>query len=112
MMKWQACSLVAFVVIGCGKGTPKMMVDPHLGGSIMLSQCNYSVSTVAGASVPQPGSASLGSGPTPKLVHLNVANDPRTGVAVLWRTDDDATLATTVQYGVGGKMDQTQEGFT
>jgi hypothetical protein len=114
MMKWQACSLVALAASGClfEKETPKLGNDPHLGGSIMLAQCNYSVSTVAGASVPQPATVALGSDPTPKFVHLNVSNDPRTGVAVLWRTNDGATLSTTVQYGTGGKTDMTQEGFT
>ena len=106
-----ACALAAG---GCffEKETPKMAADPHNGGSIMLAQCNYSVSTVGGASIPQPGTVMLGSDPTPKMVHLNVANDPRTGVAILWRTNDEATLNSTVQYGVNGKTDMTQEGFT
>jgi hypothetical protein len=90
-----------------------MTNDPHNGGSIMLAApCGYTVTTQPGASVPQPGSVSLGPNPTPEFVHVNVANDPRTGMAILWRTPDDATLNTTVQYGVGGKTDQTLEGFT
>jgi acid phosphatase type 7 len=89
-----------------------MAVDPHLGGTIALAQCGYSVATVPGASIPHPSSAMLGSDATPKQVHVNVAHDGRTGMAILWRTNDETTLATTVQYGTGGKTDQTQDGFT
>jgi hypothetical protein len=114
MMKWLLGSLIAVVASGCvfQKEIPKHGNDPYLGGTLTLDQCMYSVSTVAGASMPQPARVMLGSDPTPKLVHVNVANDPRTGVAILWRTNDESTLSTTVQYGVNGKTDQTQLGFT
>ena len=80
--------------------------------SISLAQCGYSVSTVDGASIPQLAPSTLDTDPTPKMVHVNVANDPRTGMAILWRTNDETTQATTVQFGVDGKTDQTQQGFT
>jgi hypothetical protein len=86
--------------------------DLHQGGSIMLAQCGYTVTTHDGASIPQLGTSMLGSDPTPKLVHVNVAHDGRTDMAILWRTNDEATLATTVQYGVNGATDKEQQGFT
>jgi hypothetical protein len=101
---------LALFVAGCGGDAPPP--DPHAGGSILLEQCGYTVNTVDGASRPELGTTMLGLDPTPKLVHVNVANDPRTGMAILWRTNDESTLATTVQYGVNGQLDQSQTGFT
>ena len=54
----------------------------------------------------------LANDPAPKFIHLDVGKDPRTGVAILWRTNDEATLATTVQYGVNGATDNSENGFT
>jgi hypothetical protein len=45
-------------------------------------------------------------------VHLTVPKDPRTTVAILWRTKDETTLATTVQFGEGSALDRTQQGIT
>jgi hypothetical protein len=106
--------LFAVFASGCffEKETPPMMADLHTGGSIMLDKCGYTVTTHDGASRPEPGTAMLGTDPTPKFVHVNVANDPRTGMAILWRTNDEATLATTVQFGESGKTDQSVDGFT
>jgi hypothetical protein len=86
--------------------------DLHEGGSIMLESCGYTVTTQPGASIPQLGVAILGPDPTPKYVHVNVGKDARTGAAILWRTNDEATFATTVQYGLSGKTDQSQQGIT
>jgi hypothetical protein len=108
--------IVPFAALASGcffkKETARSGKDLHEGGSIMLAQCGYTVTTHDGASVPEPSYASLGSDPTPKFVHLGVGKDPRTGVAVLWRTNDETTLATTVQFGTGGMTDKTQDGFT
>ena len=106
--------MLPLIAAGCffEKETPDQSHDLHEGGSIMLDSCGYSVSTSDGASVPELGQPVLGSDPTPKFVHLNVGKDPRTGVAILWRTNDEATLATTVQFGVNGATDQSQGGFT
>ncbi len=96
---------------GFTKETAKQ-TDLHQGGSIMLTKCGYSVTTQDGASIPEFGTDQLGDDPTPKFIHLNVANDPKQGLAVLWRTNDETTLATTVQYGVNGATDQSEKGFT
>jgi hypothetical protein len=114
MMKWQAFSLVALAASGCffEKEIPKRGKDSYTGGALMLDQCKYTVTTAVGASRPFPATVGLGPDPTPKMVHLNVASDPRTGIAILWRTNDESTQSTTVQYGTNGKLDQTQVGFT
>jgi hypothetical protein len=100
--------------VGCfTKEIPAQPKDRHQGGSILLpAPCSYTVTTVYGASRPEPQTVTLGNDPTPKLVHLNVANDASTGMAILWRTNDNTTLATTVQYGVGGALDKSVDGFT
>jgi hypothetical protein len=95
------------------KQIPKT-VDPLMGGSIMLdAPCGYMVKTVNDASMPVKAlQHKLGPDPTPKFVHLTVPNNPSTGVAVLWRTNDEMTLSTTVQYGVGTATDQSIDGLT
>jgi len=107
---------LASIVLASGcffkKETASHGPDLHIGGSIMLDKCGYSVTTREGASVPELGTAILGSDPAPKMVHLNVGKDPRTGVAILWRTNDEATFATTVQYGINGATDKSENGFT
>jgi hypothetical protein len=110
-------TLLAITIL-CGgcffeKEIPKV-VDPLNGGTIMLdAPCGYSVTTVQNASMPVKAlQHMLGPDPTPKFVHLTVPNNASTGVAVMWRTNDDSTLSTTVQYGVGTAMDQTLDGLT
>jgi hypothetical protein len=96
-----------------GDGGVNDQNDPHMGGTIMLASCGYTVTTVDGASVPHLGTNMLGPDPTPKFVHLNYgASDASRNIAVLWRTNDDQTLATTVEYGVNGNTDQMATGFT
>jgi hypothetical protein len=109
-MRW----FCIFLCAGCfTKVTKERTADLHEGGEIMLpAPCNYSVKTHDGASRPEAGEPFFGPNATPRLVHLNVAHDPSTGMAVLWRTADNTTLSTEVQYGTGGKTDQTAEGFT
>jgi hypothetical protein len=106
--------ILCLFAAGCffEKETPPQPPDLHQGGTIMLPKCGYSVTTKDGASRPELGTAMLDKDPTPKFVHLNVANDPKQGVAILWRTNDEKTLATTVQYGVNGATDQSETGFT
>ncbi len=112
--RWLSVSLLPLCLAACSKSPqkPPTTQDPHEGGTIKLAQCGYSVSTVTSATVPILAPSTLGPDPTPKLVHVNVANDPRTSMAILWRTNDETTLATTVQYGINGKTDQTQQGLT
>jgi acid phosphatase type 7 len=111
-MRWL---LVISLCGGCAfkKETPPKTSDLHQGGSIMLpAPCGYSVTTHDGASRPDPSYDMLGSDPTPKFVHVNVANDPTTTMALLWRTNDNSTLSTTVQYGINGMTDKSVDGFT
>jgi hypothetical protein len=114
-MKLASLSAALFVVAGCVDGSPPVG-DPNdvdtEGGTITLEQCGYDVTTRFGASAPVLGSARFGPDPTPRHVHLGLAGDATTSVVVQWRTNDDETLATTVQYGTGGNLDQTQEGLT
>ncbi|HEY2745645.1 MAG TPA: metallophosphoesterase family protein [Polyangia bacterium] len=112
----QRLILVCLPLLAAGcffeKETAHQGHDLHQGGTIMLDKCGYSVSTADGASVPEPSSPVLGKDPTPKFVHVNVGQDPRTGAAILWRTNDETSLATTVQFGVNGATDQSESGFT
>jgi purple acid phosphatase-like protein/calcineurin-like phosphoesterase family protein len=82
------------------------------GGALTLPQCGYAVTTRDGASPPAAGSPMLGADATPWGLHLGLIGDPTTTLVVVWRTNDDTTLASTVQYGVGGMTDQTVEGIT
>jgi predicted phosphodiesterase len=110
------CSIaLALVAAGCfTKDIPDRPPDHHEGGAITLdAPCGYTVTTHDGASRPEtPSPPTLGMDPTPKFVHLNVASDPTRGMAVLWRTNDNTSTATEVQFGVGGALDQTAKGFT
>ncbi len=110
-MRWLTLILL---FAGCfKKETPVQSTDLHEGGSIMLpAPCGYTVTTHDGASRPDPSYAMFGSDPTPKFVHLNVANDPSTSMAILWRTNDNKTLSTTVQFGINGMTDKSIDGFT
>ena len=107
-------SIASLMMSGCffEKETASHGSDLHQGGSIMLDKCGYTVTTRDGASTPEPGTPLLAANPTPQYVHLGVGKDPRTGVAVSWRTLDETTLATTVQYGLNGATDQSENGFT
>ncbi len=88
--------------------------DQLHGGMIALpAPCGYSVTTVEGASPPVVQYHSLGTDGTPKFVHLTVPGSASTTVAVLWETNDNSTLATTVQYGTGGTTTgQSVDGLT
>jgi hypothetical protein len=106
--------IVLAFAAGCfTKETPAMSPDLHQGGTIMLpAPCGYTLTTRAGASRPEPSYDMLGKDPTPKFVHVNVPSDATTTMALLWRTNDNTTLATTVQYGVNGATDKSVDGFT
>jgi hypothetical protein len=74
-----------------------------LGGTIEAPGCGYSVVSRLYAEAPAlPDPLWLGADPTVRHVHLGLAGDPRTTMAVVWRTNDDDTRAGVVRYGVGG----------
>jgi 3',5'-cyclic AMP phosphodiesterase CpdA len=104
---------------GCIKGTPDSVgqddeIDGgrpvYQGGSMPMEACGDDLVVRLGATVPVLGTPVLGPDPTPRQVHLGLQNDPRTSIVVQWRTSDEATLASTVQYGEGDALDQTIEG--
>jgi hypothetical protein len=82
-------------------------------GSGVIATCDL-VRTRAGASAPEVGTPIFGADPTPQQIHLGLAADPRTSIAIQWRTADDVTLASTVQLGTGegAGLDQLAEGMT
>ena len=82
------------------------------GGTLRVERCGYDVSTRPGSSAPVPGEPRFGADPTPRLLHLGLQGDPRTTMVIQWRTVDETTLASTVQFGVGAGLDQTLEGLT
>jgi acid phosphatase type 7 len=74
--------------------------------------CTHDVVTRPGAEAPVRGGDVLGDSPHPWQIHLGLVGDPRTSIAILWRTDE-ATTATTVRFGVAGRpLDRTVEGIT
>lgn len=85
--------------------------DDAWGGGITVpgAGCLF---TRAGASAPEPGSPSLGAAPTPWGIHLGVLADPTTSLAITWRTDDNTTLASTVEFGESGSAVRSLEGYT
>jgi large repetitive protein len=116
MLRFVAALSIASLAGGCffEKETPPppMDMDLHAGGSIALAECGYSVTTVDGASIPVLGADVLGTDPTPRFVHVTVPGDPSRQLAILWRTGDTDTLASTVQFGENGATDQSKTGLT
>jgi len=113
--------LACLLVCGCGDSSsspPAPDAPPDLvenGGTLALAKCGYSVSTPLGVEAPAivaAGSAPLGADPTPKQIHLSIAGDPRTSMVVVWRTNDDVTPATTVQYGLQSVAESSEDGIS
>jgi predicted phosphodiesterase len=84
---------------------------PLLGGSLQVPSCRQPIVTVTGASAPEPGSPVLGQAPLPRQLHLGLTDDPRTSIAIVWRTDE-GTLASTVQLGRRGTGERSVVGST
>lgn len=118
--------LFAFVLSslgGCVTGNPAPLsqtgadagFDVENGGTLALAECGYSVTTQIGAEAPviiPAGSATTGPDPTPKQVHLALAGDPKSSMVVLWRTNDDVSPATTVQYGKQSVGEASEDGIS
>jgi hypothetical protein len=109
---------VLFLGVGCVKGNPGTPTDAppngpqYHGGSITPTGCPYTVTTRDGAEAPVIAPPDIGPDPTPKQVRLGLGGDPKTSIAVLWRTNDETTKATIVKWGVGTALDQTTTGLT
>jgi hypothetical protein len=114
-------TVLALTAAACVKGNPDpgdddSMQQPLEGGTIVPTGCGYTVTTRFGAEAPQPGTPELGTDPAVFHVHLGIASDPRTSMAIQWRTRDEATRASTVRYAAGADLapaalTQTVEGF-
>jgi hypothetical protein len=72
------------------------------GGILAVPGCHYHVRSPDLAEPPAFADLYVGDDPTVRHVHLGLGGDPRTSIAVLWRTNDDDTRAGYVRFGVGG----------
>lgn len=98
---------------GCGSEPSSGSARPALdGGAAPMPACGWDLVTRRRASKPTPGEAVFGPDPTPHRIHLGLVGDPARSIAIQWRTRDETTRATTVQYGVGDTLDRTAEGLT
>lgn len=115
MRKW-----IAWIALCAACGSDGPDVDQPLvtdGGRLVLGECGYDLVTRAGASAPEFGRPELGDDPSVRHVHLGIAGDAHTSMVVQWRTADETTLASTVQYAEGSDLgasdlDRTEEGAT
>lgn len=78
----------------------------------MLPTCGVAIRSVVGATAPYLSAPKVGSDPTPKQVHLTMPADPARTMSILWRTNDDDTLVTEVEYGATGAMPTKVEGVS
>ncbi|MCE9573496.1 MAG: metallophosphoesterase family protein [Deltaproteobacteria bacterium] len=100
---------IALAIGGCAAAAPGG--DPAAaGGAVALPSCG-TITTREGVGAPVLGERGLGPDPAPRQVRLSLVDDPRTTIAVAWRTGDDATIGTTVRYGQAA-LDQTATGAT
>jgi hypothetical protein len=108
----------ALTLAACGDNRATAVPDaaplpaPLHGGSITLAGCGYDVTTRDGAAAPAMSTPVLGADPTPRLIHLGLRGDARTSVVVSWRTADETTLATTVEWGKSSTAWHSTDGFS
>jgi len=93
---------------GGSSGDDEVVAD---GGRFTPVGCSGEILTVVGAEAPALGADVLGDAPDPFQVHLGLGEDPRTSIAVVWRTDE-ATTSTQVRFGEGAALDETAAGVT
>jgi hypothetical protein len=110
--------VLTLVLAACGGPAPQSTDDaagtsPTLeGGRIELAECGYAVTTRYLASAPVRAADTLGPDPTPKHLHLGLAGPATTSMVVSWRTADDATESTLVQYGKASVAEHEARGLT
>lgn len=96
-----AVATVALFAAACGDNLgPPLASTDRRGGSITPPGCAHRVVTRLGADAPRLGDDAIGPDPTPRLVRLGLVGDPRTSIAIGWRTVDEVTTAGRVRYGV------------
>ncbi len=111
-MRYLIC--LALISSGCffRKVTYDEQPDNLSGGEIMIPSCGYSVTTKDGASRPTESVPMVGTDPTPWAVHLAPGRDPSTSMTIVWRTKDNETRATSVEYGENKTTGYRADGFT
>jgi acid phosphatase type 7 len=117
----RAVSLAAVLLAGACASPPGTLADasrpdgspivPVEGGTLDTG-CGYLVTTPRGVSQPVWGDDYVGEDPTPYQVHLGIARDPATSIVVSWRTHDDTTRSSLVEYGIGDERDRETNGMT
>lgn len=101
-MRW----LLGLVVVtgACGGDDGGEIPFTDTGGTLMLDECGYAVTSREGAEPPRRADAFVGADPTPRLVHLGIVGDPRTSIVAQWRTVDETTRATTLRFAQGAEL--------
>jgi hypothetical protein len=108
-MRAVALALLLTAVACDGRPPPP---TAYTGGTLKLPTCGVTLRSVDGATAPYLSAPQLGADPTPKQVHLTMTADPARTMSILWRTNDDDTLATEVEYGPTGGATTRVEGAT
>jgi len=107
MRGFSKLSLV-FVMAACGGEDEDDAPFTDQGGTLDVPGCDYTLNTRIGADVPRIAGDKVGSDPTVRLVHLGIADDPRTSIVAQWRTADETTTAGGIRYGVGEGLSPSQ----
>lgn len=111
-----AAALLAASLCACTDATPSLTGfadgEPTTGGRIALSSCGYAVTSREGATAPRPREDRLGPDPRPFAVHLGLSGAATRTINVVWRTRDEETLSSQVEFGEGEALDQVVTGFS
>lgn len=102
-------AMIVLLVAACGDdGANPLPAFSDEGGVLEVPGCGYSVTTRTGAEPPRLATNFAGPDPTPRHVHLGLMTDPKTSIVAQWRTVDDTTRATTMRYGVGANLSESE----
>lgn len=88
-----------FLLAACGGPDAAPIPDAGeawLGGDVIAPGCGDVVHLGQGATAPVVAGDSVDSDPTPWQVHLGLTGDPRTSIAITWRTVDERSERTAV----------------
>ncbi|MDQ3364179.1 MAG: metallophosphoesterase family protein [Myxococcota bacterium] len=101
----RASWVLTLCVAGCGgSGDDAPPAFTDTGGTLLIPECGYAVTTRIGAEPPRRATDFVGPDPTPRLVHLGFMKDPRTSMVVQWRTVDETTRVTRLRYAAGADL--------
>jgi predicted phosphodiesterase len=107
-LAYSLTSILAFAAACGGSDGPSDDEFTDVGGTLAIENCGYSVTSRLGAEPPRVATTTLGSDPTPRLVHLGLVGDPRTSIVAQWRTADETTRATVLRFAVGADLPEDQ----